>query len=125
MHVEAGLATVDLVNNILAASAGASALSCSGQGAVSVRHNLIDAGPWDLHRSCPAAVDDGRNRSGDPGFEAGGWQLAAGSPAIDAGHDGAVTHKHDLAGAPRRIDGDGDGRAQVDIGALERQSAGD
>ncbi len=123
VHVEAGTEPVDLVNNILAASPGASALACSGQGAVAVRHNLIDAGPWALHQACPPAVDDGRNRSGDPGFEAGGWRLAAGSPAVDAGLDEAVVHKRDLAGALRRVDGNGDGRAQVDIGALERQGA--
>jgi parallel beta-helix repeat protein len=125
VHVEAGLATVELVNNILSANAGASALSCSGSGTVSVRHNLIDAGPWALHQACPPALDDGRNRGGDPGFEVGSWQLAPGSPAIDAALDGAATQKHDLAGAPRRVDGDGDGHARVDIGALERQGPRD
>jgi hypothetical protein len=125
MHVEAGPEPVDLVNNILSAGGAASALSCSGQGAVTVRHNLIDAGPWSLHQACPPALDDGRNRSGDPGFEPASWQLAAGSPAIDAGLDAAIAHKRDLAGAPRLVDGDGDGRARVDMGALERQKQGE
>lgn len=125
LHVEAGPATVEVVNNILAASPGASALSCSGGGTLAVHHNLIDSGPWTLLHACPGARELGGNRSGDPAFEPGGWQLAAGSPAIDAGLDAAVRHKRDLAGALRFVDGNGDGRVRVDMGALERQRAGD
>ncbi len=65
------------------------------------------------------------NLDADPMFSdpaAGDFTLAAGSPAIDAG-DPAFTPepgRTDLGGGPRLADGDGDGKAVVDIGADER-----
>lgn len=49
-------------------------------------------------------------------------QLGAGSPAIDAGDPaalGATETTTDVAGAPRLVDGNGDGTARRDIGAFE------
>ena len=50
-----------------------------------------------------------------------GVRLAIGSPAVDAGSNAAVPGgvATDLFGAPRVRDGDGDGTATVDMGALE------
>lgn len=56
--------------------------------------------------------------------------LQAGSPAIDAGHPSGcadpngVTLTIDQRGFARPIDGDGDGNARCDMGALERLSPG-
>ena len=54
-------------------------------------------------------------------------QLAATSPAIDAGNDAAVSEPTDLLGVPRILDGDGDDQFRVDLGAYEyaRDSDGD
>ena len=63
----------------------------------------------------------------DPKFAnaAGGdFRLRFGSPLIDAGTAGALTGTEsptDLAGHPRLVDGNGDGTARRDIGALEYQ----
>jgi hypothetical protein len=62
----------------------------------------------------------------DPGFRdpvAGDWRLAPGSHGIDAGDNGALmSDTSDVAGAPRRVDGDYDGTATLDLGAHERQA---
>jgi hypothetical protein len=56
---------------------------------------------------------------------AGDFRLRAGSPLIDAGWDVPKdvdpAQLLDLAGTPRFTDGDGDGKAQLDVGAYEFQ----
>ena len=46
------------------------------------------------------------------------FHLAAGSPAVDTGDDSHAAST-DLSGAPRPVDGDGDGKPHVDLGAYE------
>jgi predicted outer membrane repeat protein len=67
-------------------------------------------------------------RDPDPGLD-GDWDgvdddygdlhLRAGSPAVDAGTNSAISLPTDLDGNPRIVDGDGDGTAIVDMGAYE------
>ncbi len=61
------------------------------------------------------------NLDADPLFRSPGHRLSAGSPCIDAGDNAALpeTLLLDLAGRPRRLDGDSDGFATVDLGAFE------
>ena len=61
------------------------------------------------------------NIRADPLFETGSLALTAGSPCIDAGRTDAVTTLSDLGGEARLADGNGDGTADVDMGAFEYQ----
>ncbi len=51
----------------------------------------------------------------------GDLHLEQGSPAIDVGDNAAISLPTDLDGLPRRVDGDWDGTATVDMGAYEFQ----
>ncbi len=54
---------------------------------------------------------------------AGDFHLMPGSPQIDAGDNTEANETKDLAGKTRIVDGNKDGKAVVDIGALEYQVA--
>jgi hypothetical protein len=72
-------------------------------------------------------LTDPRNVDADPRFvdiAAGDLRLRGGSPAIDAGDPAALSVSEplvDLGGAPRVVDGNGDGTARQDMGAFEYQ----
>lgn len=73
------------------------------------------------------AVIEGLIESAEPQWidpASGNFAPAAGSPAIDAGR-GRAAVGDDLLGRVRPIDGDGDGRALTDLGAVERDPNSD
>lgn len=73
------------------------------------------------------AVIEGLIESAEPQWidpASGNFAPAAGSPAIDAGR-GRAAVGDDLLGRLRPIDGDGDGRALTDLGAVERDPDSD
>ena len=72
-------------------------------------------------------LTDLRNVDADPRFvdlAGGDLRLRGGSPAIDSGDPAALSVTEplvDLGGAPRVVDGNGDGTARQDMGAFEYQ----
>jgi hypothetical protein len=97
---------VSIVNSIVWGNGGGALVA---PGAPAVSHSDIQGG-W------PGLG----NLDADPLFR-GGYRLTHGSPCIDSGNDAALPDELalDLAGRPRRLDGDADGVATVDMGALE------
>ena len=117
-----------LVNNVLAAASGQTALYCGGLNDPNppvIRFNDVFAGGGPAYGGiCVDQTGVNGNRSVDPMFVTpgnGDYRLQLGSPAVDAGDSTAAdVPVADLDGDPRVVDGDSDGVAVVDMGAWER-----
>ena len=109
-------ATALLVNSILANN---QSRNCSGTFLTSLGHNLSSDFTCGLSQ---AGDQQGTDPLLGPLTENGGWvqthALLPSSPAIDAGDD-AQCPTTDARGINRPFDGDGDGNAVCDIGAVE------
>ena len=111
-----------LINNVLTGPAGSSVVSCSNSapGGTVFSHNDVYNGTSSRYAGCSDATGTNSNVSADPLFD-DVYTLLAGSPAIDSGHFAPQVPTTDLDGNPRVADGDGDGVAVVDMGAVETQ----
>jgi len=110
-----------IANNLVTVRAGYSAIECGDfydLAAPQVLHNNATGGRPYAEICEPARGQDG-NIAVSPRFETGSYALAATSAGIDAGIDTVVDEITDLAGKPRRADGNGDRQILVDIGAYE------
>jgi hypothetical protein len=127
-----GTPSVILRNSILRGFAhsivrtGASGCAPDPEVPASLDVAYTDFDPATIVQSGPGTLTQGAgNINADPLFvdpSADKFGLGPGSPAIDAGSPGGLAAGEsttDLAGRPRITDGDGDGTARRDLGALE------
>jgi hypothetical protein len=119
-------AQVRVVNNIIVAKAGQTAVYCDGSSVDSsvptfVTNDVVSTSGLTYGGFCPNQTGSTGNISADPLFvNAAGsdFHLQIGSPAIETGTNGG-TPQSDFDGVPRPLDGDGDGISVIDMGAFE------
>ena len=131
IYMSGNLAQYAFVNNIIVGNAaGTTAVNCDvGYSSLALTplvfdHNDIAPGLGSsVTGSCTNPTGSYGNISSDPQFvnaAADNFQLAAGSPAIDAGNNSApMMPSLDFAGSPRIQDATGLGYPVVDMGAFE------
>jgi hypothetical protein len=120
-------AGVRLVNNLLIGAAGSAVIYCdmsfSGELPTLTNNDVYAGGTAPFDGTCPNVIGQSGNVSGDARFVNAAndqFGIGPGSAGLDAGTSAGVTLPAiDLAGQPRTLDGDGDGVAIVDMGALE------
>ena len=113
-----------VVNNILVATPGSSALECddtydSHPPIVIANDAFVTGGAVAYAGVCASAAENSGNISEQPIFMPGSYRLAFGSPGIDAGMNAFSTQSVDILGEPRIADGNLDGTAIIDMGAYE------
>ena len=128
--VNAQYQTVTMANSVLAGNTGGFAPDCAAE-VQSLGYNLIGD-----TTNCGIVGNTSGNRTGDPQLapltDNGGptptHAPLSGSPLIDAGNPAGCVDADgtplsvDQRGASRTVDGDGDGNARCDIGAVEAGS---
>lgn len=112
-----------LVNNILTGPSTSSAVWCSATAAPATvfSHNDVYHGGPSPYAGCAVATGTNGNISAQPPASDAGWRpTSPDNPMVDAGTNSATSLPAlDLMERPRVTDGDRDGVATVDIGALE------
>ena len=127
VYIKGNPSRAELINNIIVAVPGRTALTCDNtwdpNPTALYSNNFYGSGRELLEGSCTGVVGTNGNVSVDPLFVDAAqddYHLQVGSPLIDAGDETRVAlPEFDFDGDQRLLDGDGDGAAQVDIGADE------
>ncbi|HEX2119456.1 MAG TPA: right-handed parallel beta-helix repeat-containing protein [Acidimicrobiales bacterium] len=126
----AGIATSDdsiLTNNIVTGPPSQALVYCHDVGQPVFSHNDVYNGTASPYEECDDPTGTNGNISADPLFTQPEWWIywlqQPGSPAIDAGDSTAPSLPPvDVYDASRALDGDGDGEAEVDMGAIETRA---
>ena len=127
---------INVVNNTIANNRGVGLSLVETQG-INVQNNIVAGNGVDIDEwlansrvstnlvGSPTGLSSPGNVLGDPMFlnpPAGDFTPAKGSPAIDAAATLPIHElRVDILGNPRPADGNGDGKAAVDMGAIEVQ----
>jgi hypothetical protein len=123
--IEPAPARITVENNTCYSTGSAQLLNINDATEVTVANNLV-VGPKITKSSLPSgtgvtsniALTDAGLAKSAPGDDWRDYMPTAGSPLIDAADDTAFC-PWDYSGRSRPVDGDGDGKAQGDVGALE------
>jgi hypothetical protein len=119
---------MQIVNNVISASNGSTAIYCdsgySPKSPLFTTNDLYTTNGKLVEGTCAGVLSQGGNVSADPLFAGHGksariYRLQASSPAVDAGTHTSIVGKRDLGGDPRIVDGNGDLKAVIDLGAYE------
>lgn len=116
-----------LYNNIINAVSGQSAVYCGDLNSTTpplfFNNDVFATGGTPYGGLCSDQSGSNGNISDDPLFlSTNNLRLGPGSPAIDAGDNAAPgLQAKDLDNQPRKVDGDSDGTAVIDMGAYEFQ----
>jgi outer membrane protein assembly factor BamB len=105
--------------NVITGPPGISVVECGDPFSWTFEGNIIFNGDPQPSVDCADHSLSADPRFVNPGV--GDFRLGQGSPAIDAGVASPLLPVTDIAGAPRIVDGNGDGVATIDIGAYEGQ----
>ncbi len=127
MYLEGSFGQIHMSNSILWTTHGQSVgLYCLSSDGAPPHFNTNIIATDDIFVTngvCEQVLYRKGNSSARPGLEPD-YSLAPDSPAIDAGTDAlSAGQPGDLLGNPRIVDGNGDGVAHVDLGAIERPRA--
>jgi hypothetical protein len=118
-----------IINNLLISNSGLNAVDCDGSyensAPIFANNDSYSTQGTAIEGTCASDLGQNNNISSDPLFVNSPkhmYELNATSPAIDAGDNSAPDlPKKDFAGKPRIVDGNGDGKAIIDMGAYEFQ----
>lgn len=115
-----------IANNLIQATGAGIALQCAPGGNARpppLTDNIVYAPVGDAYGGrCRFLDGSNGNSSAQPIFLGGAnFRLHPSSPGVDQGDVAWSSQTTDLTGGPRVVDGDGDGRALIDIGAYETQ----
>lgn len=128
LYTDGFASQVQLTNNIFYTSKGPNSLVCDDLyqpiSPIFRSNDVFASNGATVGGVCAAAAGQNGNVAVDPLFNTAAkgtkaYALTAGSPAIDIGVKTTVAGDTDLLGHKRRVDGNGDGRKVIDLGAIE------